>query len=164
VSQVLRGAGVHPNWFTGPEVIWRAEAAGLIVIERVRSNLYRVFPAEQAREEWNQAGHSAEWIARLPRVRALMDVVSGMPGCSKTRAMVAADVPAFTLDQAAACGLILVDANGRRTHVFVNERDRKIFYLRRELRRPGTSADRIAELQAEIDTLRAEAAQTWTEA
>lgn len=45
--------------------------------------------------------------------------------------------------------------------VFHNERARKIWYLRRELLAPGTPANRVEALRAEIESLVTEQAATW---
>ena len=41
--------------------------------------------------------------------------------------------------------------------------DRRRWYLRRELLQPGTPAERVAEIRAEVSALEAERAATWTD-
>jgi hypothetical protein len=93
-----------------------------------------------------------------PRMRELADIVSAMPGCSKSAALRAADLPTFglgsgrSLNRAIAAGLIIVE-RGNPYLLFATERDRQRFYLRRELLQPACPAGRVAEIVAEIALL-----------
>jgi phosphoserine phosphatase len=102
------------------------------------------------------------------RMRELADMVSASPGITKSDALRAADLPTRgmgsgrELNRAIAAGLILVEhAHARRTHLFATERDRRRWQLAREAMTPGTSAERVAEIRAEINRLDAERAATW---
>ena len=162
ISDALWAAGISPRDRSSARApIYRAEAAGLVIFDPVRVNLTRVFANEDDRQQY----YADRKVEELSEARTLADVVSALPGCSKAGALRAADVPVRVLNMAIDAGLVLVDfERANLCRLFATERDKKIFYLRHELLQPGTSAGRIAELQAEIDTLRAEAAQTWTEA
>ena len=53
ISTVLRAVGIFPRDRSSARApIYRAEAAGLIIIEMVRPNLARVFQNERARKVW----------------------------------------------------------------------------------------------------------------
>ena len=104
-----------------------------------------------------------------PRMLQLHDVVSCMPGCSKTAALRAAGLSLSgmgrwaPLDRAVAAGLVVVERERvNRYRCFANERDRAVWHLRRELLQPGTPAERVAEIRAEISALDAERAASWT--
>jgi hypothetical protein len=103
------------------------------------------------------------------RMRQLHDVVSCMPGCSKRAALAAAGLPLSgpgrdaPVHRAAAAGLIVIERErSNRYRLFATERDRQRWHLRAELLRPGTPAERIAEIAAEISTLDAQRAASWT--
>lgn len=106
-----------------------------------------------------------------PTMRALRDVVSALPGCSKREALHAAGLPAcgmgYTrpLDRAIAAGLIIAvppesDKPCHPYKLFASERDRQIFGLRRELL-ASPSAERAGQIVAAIQALREEQAATW---
>jgi hypothetical protein len=104
-----------------------------------------------------------------PRMRELQAIVSAMPGISKSDALRAAGLPTHglgsgrELNRAIAAGLIIVEhEHARRTRLFASERDRRHWHLARETMTPGTPAERVAELRAEITTLDAERAATWS--
>ena len=103
------------------------------------------------------------------RMRELADVVSAMPGCTKSDALRAAGLPTHgmgsgrELNRAIYAGLITVEhEHASRCRLFASERDRKRWHLVREFLRPGTGAERVAEIRAEITTLDAERAATWS--
>ncbi len=102
-------------------------------------------------------------------MRELADIVSAMPGCSKSDALRAAGLPTRgmgsgrELNRAVAAGLIIVEHERcNLLRLFATERDQRRWHLRRELLQPGTPADRVAEIRAEISALEAERAATWT--
>lgn len=104
------------------------------------------------------------------RMRELHDVVSCMPGISKTAALRAAGLPLTgmgrwaPLDRAVAAGLVVVDVERSNRHrLFSNTRDQRAWHLRAEALTPGTPAERVREIQAEIAALDAERAATWTD-
>ena len=107
-----------------------------------------------------------------PRMQEIADYVSGVPGCTKSDALRAAGLDPRgqlgarrPLDRAIAAGLVVVEHDGpNRCLCFANQRDRKRWYLRRELLQPGTSAERVVDIRAEIARLDAERAATWTAA
>jgi hypothetical protein len=79
-----------------------------------------------------------------PKMRAIRDAVSAMPGCAKEEAVQAVDgyMPSSgryrPLDRALRAGLIVADRPGReRVRLFASGAARRIWYLRRELREPG---------------------------
>jgi hypothetical protein len=81
------------------------------------------------------------------RMRELADIVSAMPGCSKSDALRAAGLPTHglgsgrALDRAIAAELIIVEYERvNLCHLFATQRDRKRWHLRRELLQPGTPA------------------------
>ena len=103
-----------------------------------------------------------------PRMSELADIVSAMPGCSKSDALRAAGLPTHglgsghSLNRAIYAGLILVEyENARRTHLFATEMDRQRWHLRQELLQPGTSAERVADIRDAIDALDGQRALTW---
>ena len=103
------------------------------------------------------------------RMRELADIVSAWPGCSKADALRAAGLPTRgmgsgrELSRAIAAGLIVVErVHTSRCRLFASERDSHRWHLARELLRPGTRAERVAEISAEISALDAERAATWT--
>ena len=102
------------------------------------------------------------------RMREIADVVSCMPGISKRGALLAAGLPVSGVNRdapvhrAVAAGLILVEhERSNRYRLFANDRDRQRWHLCAELLRPGTPAERVAEIAAEISALDAERAATW---
>lgn len=103
------------------------------------------------------------------RMRQLHDVVSCMPGCSKRAALAAAGLPLSgpgrdaPLNRAVAAGLVVIEHERVNLYrCFANERDRVVWHLRRELLQPGTRAERVAEIRAEISDLDAVRSATWT--
>jgi hypothetical protein len=104
-----------------------------------------------------------------PRMHELADVVSALPGISKRGALLAAGLPVSGVNRdapvhrAIAAGLMLVERERVNLYrCFANERDRQRWHLRRELLAPGTPADRVTAIRAEIARLDAERAATWT--
>lgn len=102
------------------------------------------------------------------RMRELAEIVSAMPGCSKSDALRAAGLPrrgmgsGRELNRAIYAGLIIVEhEHAKRCRLFANERDRERWHLARELLLPGACAQRVAEIRAEIHGLDAERAATW---
>lgn len=103
------------------------------------------------------------------RMRELHAIVSAMPGCTKADALRAAGLPTRgmgsgrELNRAIVAGLILVEhERSNLTHLFATERDRRRWHLVRELLAAGTPAGRVAEIRAEINTLDAERAASWS--
>ena len=103
-----------------------------------------------------------------PRMRQIQTYASCFPGESVTSVLLGCGIPTHRSSYRAAiyraedAGLIVIErVRCNLYRVFATERDKKIFYLRRELLAPGTPADRVAALRADIDALRAEQAQTW---
>lgn len=103
------------------------------------------------------------------RMRELREIVSCMPGCSKSDALRAAGLPTRglgagrELNRAVAAGLILVEhERPNLCRLFATGRDRRRWHLARALLRPGTSAQRVAELRAEITALDEARAATWS--
>ena len=103
------------------------------------------------------------------RMRELADIVSAMPGCSKADALRAAGLPTQgmgsgrEMNRAIAAGLIVVErVHASKCRLFASERDRHRWHLVRELLRPGTRAERVVEIRADISALDAERAATWT--
>lgn len=104
------------------------------------------------------------------RMRERGDIVSAMPGCSKSDALRAAGLPVYglgsgrELNRAIAADLIVVEyERSNLCRLFVSERDRRRFYLRRELLQPGCTAERVAEIREQLALLDAESAATWSE-
>jgi hypothetical protein len=102
------------------------------------------------------------------RMRELADIVSAMPGCSKSDALRAAGLPVRgmgsgrELNRAISVGLILVEhERANLCRLFAGERDRTRFHLVRDLMTPGIGADRVTAIRAEIVTLDDERAATW---
>jgi hypothetical protein len=80
-------------------------------------------------------------------MRELADIVSAMPGCSKSGALRAAGLPVRgmgsgrELNRAISAGLILVEhERANLCRLFASERDRKRWHLAREIMTPGTPA------------------------
>ena len=103
-------------------------------------------------------------------MRELRDIVSAMPGCSKSDALRAAGLPTHgmgsgrELNRAVAAGLVIVEhERANLCRLFSTERDRERWHLRRELLQPGTPAGRVAEIRAEMNALETERAATWTD-
>jgi hypothetical protein len=161
LSDALGAAGISSRGRSSARApVYRAEAAGLIIFDHVRSNLTRVFANLADRAQYYADREEEE----LSEVRTLSDVVSALPGCSKAGALRAAGVPVHGLNKAIAAGLILVDyERANRCHLFATETDRRRWYLRRELLQPGAAAERVAEIRAEVSALEAERAATWTD-
>jgi hypothetical protein len=68
------------------------------------------------------------------------------------------------LNRAIAADLIVVEyERANLCRLFVSERDRRRFYLRRELLQPGCTAERVAEIREQLALLDAESAATWSE-
>jgi hypothetical protein len=104
-----------------------------------------------------------------PRMLAIRDAASAVPGISVRGALALADLPTSGIGRdapvhrAEAAGLVIRVPERRNLHrLFATERDRTRWELRRELLTPGTPADRVAEIRADIDRLDAERAATWT--
>jgi hypothetical protein len=101
------------------------------------------------------------------RMLQLRDIVSAMPGISKSDALRAADLPTHglgsgrSLNRAIGHGLIIVEYERNFTHLFATERDRVRWHLRRELLQPGIPAERVAEISAEIRDIDGERSATW---
>lgn len=102
------------------------------------------------------------------RMRELQAIVSAMPGISKSDALRAAGLPVHgmgsgrELNRAINAGLILVEhPRSNLTRLFASEGDRKRWHLTREALTPGTPAQRVAELVAEIAALDEQRAATW---
>ena len=103
------------------------------------------------------------------RMRELADIVSAMPGCTKSDALRAAGLPTQgmgagrELTRAIQAGLILVEhERPNLCRLFVTERDRQRWHLVRELLRPGMTAEQVAEIRAKITALDAARAAIWT--
>jgi hypothetical protein len=103
------------------------------------------------------------------RMAEIAAIVSARPGISKRGVLVAAGLPVSgpgrdaPVHRAVAAGLVVVERERiNRYRLFANERDRQRFHLRAELLAPGTTAERVAELAAEIARLDDERAATWT--
>ncbi len=104
-----------------------------------------------------------------PRMAELAAIVSAVPGISKRDALRRAGLPLSgpgrdaPVHRAVAAGLILVERErSNRYRLFATEGDRQRWHLRAELLRPGTPAGRVTEIAAEIATLDAKRAATWT--
>jgi len=102
-------------------------------------------------------------------MRQLVDVVSAMPGCSKSEALRAAGLKTRgpgsgrELNRAIAAGLIIVEhERANLTRLFAGERDRKRWRLAREALKAGTPAGRVVELWADIAALDAASWSTPT--
>lgn len=104
-----------------------------------------------------------------PKMKAIADYVSAVPGQSISTVLRAAGISPrdrssarAPIYRAEAAGLIIIErVRPNLARVFQNERARKIWYLRRELLAPGTPADRVEALRAEIESLVTEQAATW---
>lgn len=101
-------------------------------------------------------------------MRELADIVSAMPGCSKSDALRAAGLPTHgmgsgrELNRAISAGLILVEhERANLCRLFASERDRQRWHLVREALTPGIHAGRVAKIRAAISALDAERAATW---
>jgi hypothetical protein len=160
---VVATTGPYKRWSGHPshrKALYRAEAAGLVIIDYVQPNFYRVFANEGDRQQF-YADHEA---GELGQVRALADVVSALPGCTKTTALRAADVTVRVLNKAIDIRLVLVEyERANRCRLFATERDKKIWHLQRELLQPGTPAEQVAEIRAAIDHLQAKRTMTWAQ-
>ncbi len=103
-----------------------------------------------------------------PRMAELAAIVSAVPGISCREALWRAGLPERGVNpfapvhRAARAGLVVIEAErSNRYRLFATERDRQRYYLRGELLEPGTPADRITEIRAELERLDAERANTW---
>jgi hypothetical protein len=92
-----------------------------------------------------------------PRMRELAEIVSAMPGCSKSDALRAAGLPTHglgsgrELGRAIAAGLVLVEyERSNLCRCFATDGDRRRWHLRRELLLPGTPIGRVAEIKRQI--------------
>jgi hypothetical protein len=101
-------------------------------------------------------------------MRELQAIVSALPGCTKAAALRAAGLPTRgtgsgrELNRAITAGLVLVEhERANLCRLFASERDRRRWHLARDLMMPGTPAERVAEIRAEITALDAERAATW---
>jgi hypothetical protein len=100
-------------------------------------------------------------------MRELRDYVSAVPGCSKAQALRGVGLPDRGLGylrpvaRAIAAGLVIEEA-GRPCHLFANELDRQLWHLRRELFGSPT-AERSADILAEVDKIRAAQAAKYAE-
>ena len=104
-----------------------------------------------------------------PRMRVLADIVSAVPGITKSDALRAAGLPVRgmgsgrELNRAITAGLVVVEHERvNLCRLFATERDRRRWHLVRDLLTPGTPAGRVAEIRAEITVLDAERAATWS--
>jgi hypothetical protein len=102
------------------------------------------------------------------RMRELADIVSAMPGCSKSDALRASGLPVRgmgsgrELNRAIAAGLIIVEhERSNLCRLFACDRDRRRWHLARALMEPGVPAGRVADIRAEITAMDAERAATW---
>jgi len=102
-------------------------------------------------------------------MRELADVVSAIPGCTKSDALRAAGLPTHgmgsgrELNRAISAGLIIVEhEHAKLCRLFATERDRMRWHLVRELLTPDIRARRVAQIRAEISALDAERAATWS--
>jgi len=145
-------------------------------LARIRREAYEAAQAVARRAAVVSTPDPAPAVRKLskprvgPRMRELADIVSAMPGCSKSDALRAAGLPTRgmgsgrELNRAIAAGLIIVEHERcNLLRLFATERDRKRWHLRRELLRPASPAGRVAEIRAEISALEAERAATWTD-
>jgi hypothetical protein len=67
------------------------------------------------------------------------------------------------LNRAIVASLIVVEhERANLCRLFASERDRKRWHLAREALTPGTPAERVARIRAEITALDAERAATWS--
>lgn len=103
-----------------------------------------------------------------PRMQEIADYVSAVPGCTKSDALRAAGLDPRDmgshkpLNRAIIAGLVVVEhVWSNRCALFHTERDRQRWHLRAELLAPGTTAERIEEIRADIERLDAERANTW---
>ena len=106
-----------------------------------------------------------------PRMRELADIVSALPGVLESDALRAAGLPTHglgsgrELNRAIVAGLTIVEYERvNLCRLFATERDHKRWHLRRGVLKPGTPAERVAEIRAEVALSEAERAATWTEA
>lgn len=147
-------------------------------------NLARAWEIHQRAEERRAAEMAA--VANMPRMtatpsrtlskprigyrmRELADIVSAMPGFSKSDALRAAGLPTRglgsgrELNRAIAAGLVVVEhERANLCRLFASERARRRWHLAREALTPGTPAGRVAEIRAEIASLDVERAATWS--
>lgn len=104
-----------------------------------------------------------------PRMHELADIVSAVPGISKSDALRAAGLPVRGMGsgrellRAIDAGLVVVEHERvNLCRLFANERDRERWHLVRDLLTPGIPAGRVAKIRAEITALDAERAATWS--
>jgi hypothetical protein len=158
---VAATTGPYKRWVghsSHRKALFRAEDAGLVIIDRTHAHIHRVFASEDDRVQYYADLESEQ----LNKTRAVADVVSAMPGCSKSIVLRTAAVPVHVLNSAITAGLVLVEyERANFCRLFATELDKQIWHLRRELLEPSTPSKRVAELRTEIDHLQAERAQTW---
>jgi hypothetical protein len=101
-------------------------------------------------------------------MRQLVDVVSAVPGCTKSDALRAAGLPTRglgsgrELKRAIAAGLIVVEhVRPNLCRLFASEGDRRRWHLVREIMTPGVPATRVAEIRAEVVALDEERTRSW---
>jgi hypothetical protein len=104
------------------------------------------------------------------RMAAIADYVSAVPGCSKAQALRGVGLPDRGLvylrpiDRTLAAGLVICEHVGpTRCRLFATEVDQRLWHLRRELLGTPT-AERSAEILAEVDKIRAAQARAYAEA
>lgn len=77
ISEALRAVGISPRDRSSARApVYRAEAAGLIIFDRVRVNLVRVFENERAREIWylrKELLEPGQPVARIEELQAQID-------------------------------------------------------------------------------------------
>jgi hypothetical protein len=103
-----------------------------------------------------------------PRMRELTDIVSAIPGITKSDALRAAGLPVRgmgsgrELNRAITAGLIVVEhERANRCRLFASQRDRERWHLVRDLLTPGIPAGQVDEIRAEIAALDAARGETW---
>ena len=94
------------------------------------------------------------------RMQQLHDLVTAMPGMSKSMTLRAAGLPVHgpgsgrELNRAIDAGLVLVEKpQVNLCALFASEHDRRWWLLRRELYAPGTDPMRVLDIIAELDEL-----------
>jgi hypothetical protein len=155
----------------------RARVTRARELARIRRAAYETAQAEACRAAVASTPETAQAVRKLsrprvgPRMRELRDIVSAMPGCSKSDALRVAGLPTHgmgsgrELNRAIAAGLVLVEhERANLCRLFATDCDRRWWHLRQEALRPGTSPERIAEIRAELDDIERQRAASWTEA
>lgn len=104
-----------------------------------------------------------------PRMAEVAAIVSALPGISQRDALRRAGLPLSgpgrnaPIDRAVRAGLVIVVPERRNLYrCFSSEAARRAWHLRAELLTPGTPADRIGEIRAELDAIDRQRAATWT--